>query len=299
MIAKGGHLPTVALRKEFLMSSLTTRGAPHMTAPTTVPSRSAVSWQHRAASLDFGLYMTRYIALSNAALLICLTIMFLRIDAPLGILRFVQEDTGIERVYLIGVGMFLLFMDISQMTRETRLSWRALTSLSAQCVLAGIALVYFIKGDVSLIGVVTHTSPPCLAIIGIALAAQKQSPLPRINFVKRLPFPVISLVLTCFGVGLILQPDSAIIRFIQTRYGLGMFVLIVAALAWGAGQLRHNHIAPWRAMRRMIGLYLFTLMTVYLFAFDGSVSMLGVMMLLYLSGLTVFIAFIQSQDWAG
>jgi len=280
------------------MASINYKQGARMTLPaSTLTDRTAPTWQHRAAVADYGAYTVRFIHITNAALLMAFVVTFLQTDSSMGILRFIQEDTGLPRPYVLGVAMFIMFMEVSFGARDTSPSWRSL-AMVGQFLIAVIAAVYWIRGQLSLIGLVTHAGPYLLACLSIVVIAQRKTPLRAFVYAKHALLPFIGILLACLGVGLIVQPDSSINQFIQTRYGLGVLVAIIACLGWGAGQLRFNHIAPWRALRRMIGLYLYTVMVIYLAIYSGGVSSLGLVMPIYLSGLTICVAMIQIQDWA-
>src|SRR6185436_13683837 len=96
------------------MASINYKQGARMTLPaSTLTDRTAPTWQHRAAVADYGAYTVRFIHITNAALLMAFVVTFLQTDSSMGILRFIQEDTGLPRPYVLGVAMFIMFMEVS------------------------------------------------------------------------------------------------------------------------------------------------------------------------------------------
>ncbi len=269
-----------------------------ITAPPLTVSRVG-SLAQQLSKADHSVFLARFHALANATCLIVALHLFLVSDAPIGVLGFVQNDTNIPRELILAGMMGLFFMDISQAVREPALSWAYLTSLSGQAVLAAITFLYTLAGDVSLIGAVTYIGPFVLSVLSVGVFAQRVRPIRFLSRLKTLLLPAISVIMTVLSFGLLFNQDAPLRQFIEDRYGLVALAVILPCLWWGAGQLRHNHIEPWKALRRCVGLYFFTLMTLYLLTYGNGVSLLGVFMTLHLSLLTVVIAFIQAREWAG
>lgn len=239
----------------------------------------------------------RFIALSNGLILLSLIWMLLDRDSSLGVLRFLQEDTGIRRSVLVGLMASIFFMDISQSLRGIAQSYSALLVLSGQGVLALITLFYTITGKLSLIALFGHGGMFALSFIGIVVIVQSYNPDKTGFQFKRLMFPAISVLMALLAWGLVTRPDAAITAFIQDRYGAIAFVFIVSLLAWGSGQLRQNHLTPDRMIKRLLGVYLFAFMNAALFATDNSVSLLGVTMNCLTALVTIFFALIQAQEY--
>lgn len=251
------------------------------------------------ASLNLRVGFLRFVALSNGLILLSLIWMLLVPESSLGVLRYLQEDTGISRSVLVGIVASVFFMDISQSLRGMAGSYASLFVLSGQALLALVTLIYTLAGKLSLMAVFGHVGMFALSFIGIVVVVQSYNPdKTRFQF-KRLMYPAISVLMALLAWGMVTRPDIAITQFIQNQYGLVFFVVIVGLLAWGSGQLRQNHLAPDRMVRRLIGLYLFVFMSIGLFTTDDSVSLLGVTMNVLVACMTVFFAFLQAQEYPG
>lgn len=274
-------------------TSMTDLVSPPMTVTRVTPLAQ------RLALADQSVFLGRFLALSNATFLLILVYLFLVPAAPLGILRFAQEAFALPREVAIAALMGLFFMDISQAVRDMKPSWAYLTSLTGQGALALIALVYGLRGEVSIIGMSAHIGPFVLSVMAVSVFAQRVRPIRFLNHIKLALLPVISLIMMCLSYGLLVNQDAPTRQFIEDRYGIVALAVIVPLLWWGAGQLRHNHIEPWKAVRRMGGLYFFALMTLYLLSYGSGASLMGVFMTLHLCFVTVVIAFIQAREWAG
>lgn len=264
-------------------------------------TRPAIRPLHRLGVLIAGMNLRtgflRFVALSNGLILLSLVWMLIVPDSSLGVLRYLQEDTGIRRSVIVGMMASVFFMDISQSLRGITQSYSLLFAISGQALLAVITLVYTITGKLSLVALFGHGGMFVLCFIGIVVIVQSYSPnKTRFQF-KRLMFPAISALMAILAWGLVTRPDASLTQFIQDRYGAMLFILIVALLAWGSGQLRQNHLTPDKMVKRLIGVYLFVFMNVALFAVDNSVSLLGVMMNMLTAGVTIFYALIQAQDY--
>lgn len=251
------------------------------------------------ASLNLRVGFLRFVALSNGLILLSLLWMLLVPDSSMGVLHYLQEDTGIPRQILVGLVASVFFMDVSQSLRGITQSYASLFILSGQCLLALITLVYTALGKLSLIADFGHVGLFVLCFIGVVVIVQSYNPDKTQFQFKRLMYPAISLLMALLAWGIVTRPDVAIIQFIHNQYGAALFVVIVGLLAWGSGQLRQNHLTPDRMVRRLIGVYLFTFMSVALFANDSSASLLGVTMNVLVSCVTVFYAFIQAQEYPG
>lgn len=258
---------------------------------------------HRAgafiASLNLRVGFLRFVALSNGLILLSLLWMLMVRDSSLGVLHFLQADTGIPRQVIVGLVASIFFMDVSQSLRGITQSYASLFVLSGQSLLALITLVYTAIGKLSLIAAFGHVGLFALCFIGIVVIVQSYNPDKTQFQFKRLMYPAISALMALLLWGIVTRPDTAIIQFIHNRYGAALFVIIIGLLAWGSGQLRQNHLTPDRMVRRLIGIYLFTFMSVALFGVDSSVSLLGVTMNVLVACVTVFYAFIQAQEYPG
>lgn len=291
----------------------TTRGTPHMqqASPTAITNLHVPTFGERLGKIDYNAALVRFVAFNNAPILLCLIWMLFTPDGSMGVLRFLQEDTGAPRTVIIGIFAFLFFMDISQTMKELRqikqgrqLGWSFITCLSAQFVLAFFTIIYAVKGDVSWIALYTNVGPLFLSLIGLIAILQRQKvpfpyTLPRgLSFnAKERMLTSVSLCMGVLGIGLITRPDVAITRFIQDERGFGFFVIMVGLIAWGAGQLRHNHMLPWSAIRRMTGMALFCLMTATLFTTnDAAISLLTVYLSFAVMMLSFMFAFIHAQE---
>lgn len=251
------------------------------------------------AGLNLRTGFLRFAALSNGLILLSLIWMLLVPDSSLGVLRYLQEDTGISREILVGLIASIFFMDISQSLRGIAQSYAALFAISGQGVLAIITLVYTLTGKLSLIALFGHGGLFALNVIGIVVVVQSYAPTETRYSFKRLMFPAISVLMAILAWGLVTRPDTAITQFIQGRYGALLYILIVSLLAWGSGQLRQNHLTPDRMIRRLMGIYFFVFMNMALFVSDDSVSLLGVTMNALVACVTVFYAMIQAQEYPG
>lgn len=278
----------------------------HPTAQT--PAQSPVARQTLIAAwlnrMDWTMALVRYTALHNAAILLCLLWMLLVPDSSMGLLGLLQEDFGVRRNALVSLFMALFFMDISQQRRGLRPTWAYLTSLSGQCVLALVAIAYTIQGRISLVGLYTYVGPFALSVIGLLVAIERTHLRPpwfvprwvREN-TKHIMLTSISILLWVLAWGLLTRPDALVARFIQNRYGLGFFIIMIGFTLWGAGQLRHNHMQHWQALRRMLGIYLYSLMVVILISADNTaIAPLTVYLSLSIAVLSALFALIQAQD---
>jgi hypothetical protein len=258
-------------------------------------------WLNR---LDWMMVLTRYTAIHNAAILLCLLWMLMVPDSPTGLLGLLQVDVGLRRNAVIALVMAIFFMDVAQALRGLTPNWSFLTTLSGQCVMAIIATVYTLRGSIGLVGFYTYVGPFALSVIGLMVAIQRAHLRPpwfvprwvREN-TKHAMLTSISVLLWILAWGLMTRPDATVARSIQSRYGLGFFIAMVGVILWGAGQLRHNHMKPWWALRRMLGIYLYSLMVMYAIAADNSsISPLSVYLSVSIAVLSVFFALIQAQD---
>ena len=248
--------------------------------------------------------IVRYAALSNGAILLCLLWMLVVPDSGLGLLQFVVNDTGLRRNTVIALFMALFFMDIAQALRGVVPTWSYLTTLSGQGAFAVLGAIYTLQGSVGLVGFYTHVGPFLLSFIGILVAIQRARLHPpwfvphwmREN-TKRVMLTTLSFLLFVLAWGLLTRPDTNIGTFIQTRYGLGAFVVMIGVMLWGAGQLRHNHMKPWQALRRTFGIWLFSFMSLYLLATDNeAIAPLSVYLSLSVALLSALFAIVQSYD---
>lgn len=251
------------------------------------------------ASLNLRLGFLRFVALCNGFILLSLIWMLFLPESSMGVLRYIQEDTGVRREIVIGLVACIFFMDISQSLRGIAQSYACLFAISGQAVIALVTLVYTVLGRLSLIAAFGHVGLFALSFVGIIVVVQSYSPVKKPFDFKRLMFPVISVLMAILAWGLVTRPDTAITQFIQNQYGLVFFVMIVGLLAWGSGQLRQNHLTPDRMVKRLIGVYLFGFLSTALFMVDSSVSLLAIMMNLLVACMTVFYAFIQAQEYSG
>lgn len=248
--------------------------------------------------------LVRYVAISNAIILLCLLWMLLVPESSIGILRLPAEDMGLRRSFVVTLFAAVFFMDVAQALRGVRASWTYLTSLSGQAILALIALVYTTQGKIGLVGFYTHAGPFILSFIGVLVAIQRAKlrppwfvpPWMRQN-TRQVMLTSVSIFLLTLAWGLLTRPDTNIALFIQNRYGLGFFIVMIGLLLWGAGQLRHNHMKPWQALRRMFGLWLYAFMTAYLLLTDNNeIAPLTVFLSLNVPILATLFAVIQAQD---
>lgn len=270
-----------------------------MDTPTSPPLTGLFS---RAAfyiaSLDLPLLMIRIIALSNAFFLLSLVYMILVPNAPLGVLRFLQEDTGMRRNTLVALVAAFFFMDIAQSMRGVVTSYSMVMSLSGQAAVALITAIYVIKGDLSAIALYSHGGAFALSAIGVLIGIQSRHTNLRYP-VKRLILPALSTLMFILVWGLITRPDSPLALFIQNTYGKVFFILLVGALAWGSGQLRRNHFSPEKMARRLTGIYLFAFLVVALQITTGGSSLLGVYMTVHVAVLSMVFPFLQATDQGG
>lgn len=286
------------------MASIThdkSQGPPMSLSPAV--TRSALRPLQRLGLFIAGLNLRtgflRFVALSNGLILLSLVWMILVPDSSLGVLRYLQEDTGMRRSVIVGLMASVFFMDISQSLRGITQSYTLLFAISGQALLATITLFYTLVGKLSLVALFGHGGMFALSFIGIVVVVQSYNPDKTPFQMKRLMFPAISVLMALLAWGLVTRPDTAITLFIQGKYGAALLIVIVSLLAWGSGQLRQNHLTPDRMVRRLVGIYLFVFMSVALFTADSSVSLLGVTMNVLVACVTVFYALIQAQEYPG
>lgn len=264
-----------------------------------------ISIRTRTSKLDWTNGFLRFIALSSAFFLLSLLWSMLVPESSIGILRFLQEDTGLTR-NVIGGAVALFFMrDIGQSLRGIKPRHGMVFILSGQFVMALFALVYTLKGEVSTAGLAGHFGVFWISLLSLWTIAQytkRQEMLkagqvfkPHIE-AKTFLIPGLAIIMFLSAFGVITRPDGAISNFLQTRVGIVYYVIAMCWLVVGSGFITLNHIKPKWLFVAVMGYYFFVGLLVGLFTFDpNTVSLTFVVSHVVIAIEAFFIILLQTK----
>lgn len=277
----------------------TKQGPPSMTTSAATP---AIRLRARSLKIDLRIGYLRLLAVVNGLILLSV-LWLLTPSSPMGTLGPLMMDIeaaqpmmsllAIRGTVAVGIG-FLLGADVSQSMRRLPASYKSLFSLSGQALLFVITLVYVAKGRLPLLALYGHGSVLALSAVGIVAIVQSYQASRRYD-VRSFLYPILSAIMTFLGIALVLSPDTATRQLFEVPGGVIPFLLFLASLAWGSGQLRINHLSPDKMSRRLIPLMIYPVLSVRLLVIGRPVSIMGVLLIVSVGLLAAFWPFLQAD----
>lgn len=229
--------------------------------------------------LDWTNGFLRFIALSSSFFLLSILWMMLVPEASMGVLRFVQDDTHRGRRVVTGVVALFFMRDIGQSLRGIKARHGMIFVLSGQAVMAVIATIYTLRGELSLAGFAGNVGVFWLSLVSLWTIAQHNQKMalmklgqvyrPRWGIeAKTFLIPGVAIIMFLTSIGLVTRPDGAISDFIHTQIGLLYYVIVLGWIVLGSGFITLNHIKAKWLFVAVMGYYLFVGLLVGLFAYD-------------------------------
>lgn len=271
-----------------------------MAPPHTAAARTTdIGLVGHAVEFNWRRILTMWMFSIQYALLMCHLWPALVPEASHGILAFARRDVNLSPTVMVVV--FLFCIGITWRGVRPRL-W-LLGMLTGQGLLAGITLVYALRGVVTLAQVAGHGGLFMLCVFAVMALVQKDAARPWMVWRWRFDaqaflIPTIGVTLMLYALGLATRPDAGIAMFIQGQFGTPLIAILVAAFALGAGVVIQNHISASRLFVALVPQGIYAVMAIGLLGADNDVSLAGVIVHLLFTVTAMCVVLIQTKEYA-
>lgn len=269
-------------------------------SPTTHPPQSTfTNLAGTAASVDWPLCFLLW-TLATQYINLGLVLWTLLVPEDLkGLMSFMARDLHLP-VSLVAI-LFLFSVGISWRGLHPR--WWLLATLVGQAVIAAFALVYTVRGSLTLAQLAGHGGLFVLSALGIVamIPPSGESTTRRNRAIaasKKLLIPTIGAVLLLYAMGLATRPDTGVSLFIQSQFGPPLIVILAGLLAVSAACVIQNRIPASLLFVSLLPLLVYAVMAVALLGQDNDVSLLGIVVHLEFLITALFVVMIQTKEYA-